>query len=86
MTIEDVADMFNTVRNLVAHEGIYWMFVFPENNDECIINVLPGKQTSHLSAYTMGGENLEEYTYGYHSHEISYINQLINQVDDYLKD
>lgn len=61
-TIEMVADMFNTVRNMFAHEGIYWMFTFPAKRGECTINYLPKERTSFFSTYTMGPENMDAYS------------------------
>ncbi|WP_338472793.1 hypothetical protein R4Z10_08730 [Niallia sp. XMNu-256] len=46
MNIELVANMFNTVRNMVAHEGIYWMFTFPTKKGDSLINVIPKEKTS----------------------------------------
>lgn len=62
VNIELVANMFNTVRNTVAHEGIYWMFTFPTKKGDSLINVIPKEKTSFFSTYTMGEENLDTYT------------------------
>ncbi|SHF90423.1 hypothetical protein [Ornithinibacillus halophilus] len=61
-TINTVADMFNTVRNMVAHEGIYWFFTFPEKEGNDQIGLIPKEKTSFLSIYTMGEENFSIYT------------------------
>ncbi|ASS66969.1 hypothetical protein [Paenibacillus sp. RUD330] len=61
-TIDMVANLLNTVRNMVAHEGIFWMFTFPEKSGDSNIVTIPGEKTSYLSTYTMSDENLDAYT------------------------
>ncbi|WP_142953587.1 hypothetical protein [Bacillus toyonensis] len=58
-TIEIIADLFNKVRNMFVHEGIYWMFNFAKKQGESTISFVPKEKTSKLSVYTMGSENMD---------------------------
>jgi hypothetical protein len=82
-TIEIVADMFNTVRNMVAHEGIYWMFTFPTNSGDSNLFVIPKEKTSQLSTYTMGEENFETFNISLTKVEVRDI--IIRGALNYLK-
>lgn len=82
-TIEIVADMFNTVRNMVAHEGIYWMFTFPSNSGDSNLCIIPKEKTSQLSTYTMGEGNLETFTISLAKEEVRDI--IIRGALNYLK-
>lgn len=89
-TIEIVADLFNTVRNMFAHEGIYWMFNFAKKQGESTISFVPKERTSKLSVYTMGSENIDAYTVSITKEEvqhivikgsIGYIQQILNIIE-----
>ncbi|GCF72643.1 hypothetical protein BC2926_01840 [Bacillus cereus] len=83
-TIEIVADMLNVVRNLFAHEGIYWMFSFPQNEGEQTLNILPKEKTTFLSTYTMGTENMDTYLVFITKQEVQ--NIIVKGAINFIKD
>lgn len=90
INIDTVANMLNTVRNVFAHEGVYWLFTLPVEANGSTLSNLPKAKTAHLSTYTMDEKDQETYLVSFSANQLrdiiikgslNYLRYTLNQIN-----